>query len=30
MSKKKGKFDLKDAAKIIADANRLFNREVSE
>ena len=28
--KKKGKFDLKDAAKIIADANRLFNREVSE
>jgi hypothetical protein len=28
--KKKGKFDLKDAAKIISDANRLFNREVSE
>ena len=28
--KKKGKFDLKDASKIISDANRLFNREVSE
>ena len=28
--KKKGKFDLKDAAKIISDANRLFNREVFE
>lgn len=28
--KKKGKFDLKDASKIIADANRIFNREVSE
>jgi len=28
--KKKGKFDLKDAAKIISDANRIFNREVSE
>jgi len=28
--KKKGKFDLKDAAKIISDANRLFNREVYE
>lgn len=26
--KKKGKFDLKDAAKIIADADRIFNREV--
>ena len=28
--KKKGKFDLKDAAKIISDANRIFKREVSE
>ena len=28
--KKKGKFDLKDAAKIISDANLLFKREVSE
>jgi len=28
--KKKGKFDLKDATKIISDANSLFNREVSE
>ena len=28
--KKKGKFDLIDASKIISDANRIFNREVSE
>lgn len=28
--KKKGKFDLKDASKIICDADRIFNREVSE
>lgn len=28
--KKKGKFDLKDASKIISDADRIFNREVSE
>ena len=28
--KKKGKFDLKDAAKIISDANRIFKREVAE
>ena len=28
--KKKGKFDLKDAAKIISDANHIFKREVSE
>ena len=28
--KKKGKFDLKDAAKIISDANRIFKRDVSE
>jgi len=28
--KKKGKFDLKDASKIISDANRIFNREISE
>jgi hypothetical protein len=28
--KKKGKFDLKDASKIISDANRIFNREVLE
>ena len=27
--KKKGKFDLKDASKIICDADRIFNREVS-
>jgi len=26
--KKKGKFDLKDAAKIMADSDRIFNREV--
>ena len=27
---KKGKFDLKDASKIICDADRIFNREVFE
>lgn len=26
--KKKGKFDLKDASKIISDADRIFIREV--
>ncbi len=30
LRKKKGKFDLKDASKIITDADRIFNREVSE
>jgi hypothetical protein len=28
--KKKGKFDLKDASKIISDANRIFKRECLE
>ena len=28
--KKKGKFDLKDASNINCDADRIFNREVSE
>lgn len=28
--KKKGKFDIADASKIIADADRLFKRECSE
>ena len=28
--KKKDKFDLKDASKIISDANRLFHRDILE